>query len=109
MFENLIKSGSTINDKVADLKTLKDAKLIDYAGKSITPCGFYFANTKYGKWLYLVTEDTKIKMPTWAVGVFEKLTPDQIEGIKNGKMKITEIREGTTKNGQSTTLFSTEG
>lgn len=109
MFENLNKSGaSVVPATIKDLKELPFKSLKDYIGKEITVEGYFFTEGNWGKQVSIISEGVKINMPKRCVEDFLSMTEEQKKAILDKKLKLTDIKEGKTKNG-TTTIFKYVG
>ena len=90
-----------------DLAYVKAGEIAFQEGEDeIILAGFFFQEGKYGKSVTLVTDDGRgVNIPSWYVKRFESYTPEEIEEIKAGKLKITSIDpEYQSKNGVTTLI-----
>lgn len=103
MFEKLNNYAKTLKDDVK-LDEMEFKPLKDFRGQSLKVDGFFFTNGKYGKQVVVVANNCKINMPGRAVETFELIANDSqlLQGVLDGKMMITDIREIATKNGTTT-------
>ena len=100
-FKNF-NGNKTVNENI-NTEDFEYHNLKEFIGKSLRPLGFIIHNkSKYGKSLALVMEDCFINMPSYAVKTFEDFNDEEIEDIKRGYLIITNIRDGKTKNGNTT-------
>lgn len=107
MFKEL-NTKRTVKEGI-NLTDLPFVKLKDLEGHDIKVDGFFFTDGDYGKQLVIVGNGLKINMPGRAVKVFEDISRNEemVEAILNGRLLITNIREGKTKKG-TTTLYDLE-
>ena len=76
MFEKLNSHVRTIKENVV-LGDLPFKALKDFIGRELVVEGFFFTNSKYGKQVVIVADNTKINMPERAVQIFEQVQKDE--------------------------------
>ena len=112
MFENLNKERkNTLGIKMDE--NAKFVKLGEWVKEHpntdrIVVHGFLITNGgNYGKSIAVTPDkDTFVTLPKRYVDVFEKLTPDQIDGVLAGKMVLKDFEYITAKNGNQTWTFT---
>ena len=116
MFKEL-NSTRTIKEGIK-LEDLQFRKLKDFVGEDLAVDGFFFTNGDYGKQLVVVARTLgkartiiqgayKVNMPNRAIDQFEgiKANKEQLKGVLEGHLKITDIREEKLGRG-GTTLYT---
>lgn len=106
MFEKINKSFTSTVAEGLDTSKFEIKNLKDCIGKEYNLYGYIITKPgKFGKGVLLVTQDFYISLPKRYVEIYDGgLTPDEIESLKSGKCKITNIREIDTSNGKTTTF-----
>lgn len=99
MFKEL-NAKKTIREGI-ELEHLPFIKLRELAGHSLKVDGFFFTDGKYGRQVVVVGGGMKVNMPSRAVELFEQIRSDEklLNGVLNGHLALTNIREAETKNG----------
>lgn len=84
-----------------DTDNMEFMPLKDYIGGEIVVDGYFFTQGKYGKQVVVVGNGAKINMPGYAVKNFERIDADEaaVAAVLDGKLKIVDIEELSTKNG----------
>ena len=104
MFKELNKNTSKTIKEGIELEKLEFIKLKELEGKDLILDGFFFTNGDYGKQLVVVSTPYKVNMPARAIGQFEAIANDEemLKALLDGKCKITNIRSGKAKRGNTT-------
>lgn len=102
LFDNLNTHARTIKDNI-DLGSMEFKPLKDFVGQTIQVDGFFFTNGKYGRQVVVVGNGFKINIPAREVEKFEQIqqTPHMLDGLLEGHLKLTDIKESKTRNGTS--------
>lgn len=105
MFNEMNKKATrTVNESI-NTKELPWTKLKEFIGRDIQIFGYFFTNGDYGKQLVCVSEDYLINMPNRYVRQFEDFDDDIKNGIVNGGLTLSNIREYVSKTGRKTVTF----
>ena len=109
MFERLNKHAKTIREGIK-LDTMAFKPLKEFRGHTVHVDGFFFTDGKYGRQVVVVGNGFKINMPRRAVEEFETLMniPEDMQGMLEGHLMLTEIAELKTTNGTTTSYKFTE-
>lgn len=107
MFKEL-NSKRTIREGI-ELTELPFCKLRDLIGKELHVDGFFFTDGGFGRQVVVVAEGLKVNMPARAVSMFEDIRSNSelLNGVLEGHLKITNIREAKAKKGTAV-LFDLE-
>lgn len=95
---------STLNEEI-NTKDFEIKKLKECVGLEANVYGYLITKaTKYGRNVLLATKEMYISLPSRYVEKFSNLSIQEIEALKSGKVKITNIHDFESKNG-ITTVF----
>ena len=100
-------SKKTVRDGI-ESKDLEKAKIGDYVGKDIPVDGFFINDGKNGEWVVVISEGKKIEsIPSQYLEQFKTIrnTPEALQDMMDGKLKLTNIRPYKTKAGKNTYLM----
>lgn len=100
----------TVRDGIST-SDLPESKIGEYVGKEIPVDGFFINDGKKGEWIVVISEGKKItSIPSQYVDTFKQIrdTPEALQDVMDGKLKLTNIRPYTTKAGNNTYLFDFE-
>ena len=105
LFENLNLTSKTLKEGI-DLGALEFKPLKDFIGSEINVDGFFFTEGKYGKQVVVVGNHAKINLPSRYVEKFEQIeaSEEMLQGVRDGKLVLTNIRSIETNNGNTTTF-----
>ena len=105
LFENLNLTSKTLKEGI-DLGALEFKPLKDFIGSEINVDGFFFTEGKYGKQIVVVGNHAKINLPSRYVEKFEQIeaSEEMLQGVRDGKLVLTNIRSIETNNGNTTTF-----
>lgn len=109
LFSNL-NSNSTIKEGIS-LDGMEFKPIKDFIGDEVLVDGFYFnSKSKYGEQVVVVGNGCLINMPSWAVKDFKSIrdNEEQLNAVLTGHLKLTDIKQTSTKNGTTTSYSYTE-
>lgn len=109
IFNKLNKGTTSTIKEGIDLAGMEFRKLKDFVGDTVMVDGFYFSNkSKYGgEQVIVIGNGCQINMPSWAVDDFKAIQqdPEMLAAMFEDHLSLTNIKESTTKNGNSTTTY----
>lgn len=97
-----VESKKTVRDGI-NSESWEFVPLKNFIGKDVKVDGFFFTEGKYGKQVVVIGEGVKINIPKRYTKVFEGIrdNDDQRNGVLEGHMKLTNIRNMDAKEGKT--------
>lgn len=104
---------NTINRVIADginTDNMEFKGLKEFCGKEVKVDGFFFTDGKWGKQVVVIGAGYLINMPKRATEQFDTImaNAEMREAVKNGKLKLTDLRMLDTKEGTTVAYTLTD-